>query len=313
MSQGSTSSTTITASSVNGFDLSIGMTASVPSTVSAFLLASLGSNAVTPISYGKADTVLTVTTLPGTPAGTYQITLTSSGGTRSHAITISVTVGPQDFTLVANPSSMIVVQGSFNDTTITVTSLGGFNGNVSLTVTAPMDIIGVAGAPSPVHLVAGGVATSAVSVEAISLTTPGPYTITVTGTAGGLTHSIGIVVTVKASTIVTGMEALSLDSYSFGSSTNASMYIRNTGTVNVTLVSYYVTDSSGDQWALVSWSGPNIAPNTVSITNILIGTSCPSCTYTGTAGAFTQFNSGYSYTIKVVTTRNNQFTFTIVR
>ena len=313
MNKGSTATTTITASSVNGFDLSIGMTASVPSAVSAFLLATLSSNAVTPTSFGKADTVLTVTALTGIPAGTYQITLTSSGGTRSHTLAISVTVGSQDFTLIANPSSMIALQGSANTTTVTVTSEGGYNGNVSLTVTAPMNIIGVAGGPSPVHLVASGLATSVVSVEPSSLTTLGPYIITVTGTAGELAHSVDITVTVKASTIITGTEALNLDSYSFLSSTNATMYIRNSGTVNVTLVSYFVVDSSGNQWADVSWSGPNIAPNQVGIANILIGTSCPSCTYNGATGAFTQFNAGYSYTITVVTSRNNQFRFTITK
>lgn len=310
MSQGMTSTSIITASSMMGFDLSIGMTVSVPSTVSTFLLATLSNNAVTPVSYGSANTILTVTALTGTPAGTYQITLTSSGGTRSHMVTIPVTVGPQDFTLVANPSSMIAVQGSFNTTTITVSSVGGFNGNVSLTTTVPLNIIGVAGGPSPVHLVAGGVATSVVSVEPSSLTTPGLYTVTVTGTGGLLTHSITIPVTVRASGIVTGRESLSLDSYTFQSGTNVSMYIRNTGTVNVTLTSYYVKDSSGNQWALLSWTGPNIAPNQVGIANILIGTSCPSCTLAG--NAFT-FQAGYSYTILVVTARNNQFSFTIVR
>jgi hypothetical protein len=313
MSQGSTTTTMITASSVNGFDLSIGMTATVPSTMSPFLLATLSSNAVTPISYGKADTVLTVTALTGTPAGTYQITLTSSGGTRSHTLTIAVTVGPEDFTLLANPSPMIAVQGSFNTSTITVTSEGGFSGNVSLTVTAPLNIIGVAGGPSPVHLVAGGVATSTVTVEPSSLTTPGTYNITVTGTSGILTHTIDIIVTVKTSSIGTGTESMSLDSYSYGSNTNATLHLRNYGTVNTTLVSYYVKDASGDTWDLLSWNGPTIDPSQVGTVNILIGTSCPSCTYTGTAGAFTQFSPGYSYTITVITARNNQFTYTITR
>ncbi len=313
MSQGSTASTTITASSVNGFDLSIGMTASVPSTVTPFLIASLSSDVVTPSSYGKAEATLTVTSLTGTPAGTYQITLSSSGGTRTHTITISVTVGPQDFTLLATPSSMIALQGSYNTTTITVTSQGGFSGNVSLTVTAPLDIIGTAGGPSPVHLIAGGVASAIVSVEPSSLTAPGPYTVTVTGTAGGLSHSINIAVVVKASTITTGTEGLSLDSYSFTSGTNVTLNLRNIGTVSTTLASYYVVDSAGDQWALTSWTGPSVAPNAVGQANILIGSSCPSCTYSGTPGAFTQFSAGNSYTIVIVTARNNQFRFTITR
>ena len=311
MTPGSTASTRITAESVNGFDLSIGMTASVPSTVALFLIASLSSNVVTPSSFGKADVTLSVTSLTGTTAGTYQITLTSSGGTRSHMIIVSVTVGPEDFTLLANPSFMTITQGQYNTTTISVTSEGGFNGNVSLTVTAPMDAIGVAGGPSPVHVIAGGSATALVAIDVTPATALGPYTITVTGTAGGLTHTIDITVTVKA--IANPTESLSLDSYAFNSGTNVTLDIRNFGTVNTTLVSYYVVDSSGNQWSIVSWSGPNIFPNQVDPTNILIGTSCPNCTYTGNAGAFTQFNSGYAYSVTIVTSRNNQFRFTITR
>jgi hypothetical protein len=311
MIQGATASTTITVESIDGFDLSIGMTAAVPTNVANFLIANLSSNVVTPASFGKAETVLTVTSTTGTPAGTYQVMLSSSGGTRSHALAISVTVGPEDFRLLANPSSLTIAQGQYNTTTITVASEGGFDGNVSLTVTAPMDTIGVAGGPSPVHVIAGGSATSALAIDVTSATAPGTYTVTVTGTSGGLTHTIDIVVRVVA--VVNPMESLSLDSYSFVSGTNVTLFIRNFGTVSTTLVSYYVVDSSGNQWARVSWTGPTINANAVVPTNILIGSSCPSCTYSGATGAFTQFNAGNSYSIKIVTARNNQFTFTITR
>ena len=106
---------------------------------------------------------------------------------------------------------------------------------------------------------------------------------------------------------------LSADSYAFASSTSLSVYIRNAGTGNVTLAAYYVTDSNGNQWQLLTWSGPTIAPNTVTPTTITIAGSCTSCAYTGTSGAFTGFTSGYSYTVKVVTAKNNPFTFTVTK
>jgi uncharacterized membrane protein len=306
VNQGSMATTTITATSINGFDLSIGMTVAVAGNVASFLLASLSSNVVTPSSYGTGATTLTVTSLTGTPAGTYQITLSSSGGTRSHNIAIAVSVGPADFTIVANPSFLTTIQGQFNTTTLTLTSQGGFSGDVSLTVTAPLAVIGTAGGPSPAHLIPGGSATSAVTVEPSTLTNLGNYTIIATGTAGGLTHSVHIQVLVKRG----GFESLVLESYSFPSSTNATMYIRNTGTANVTFASYYVKDGSGNQYALTSWSGPNILPNNVAPTIFLIGSSCPSCTLVGTPF---MFQVGYTYTIVVVTTRNNQFSFVITR
>ena len=113
----------------------------------------------------------------------------------------------------------------------------------------------------------------------------------------------------------TGEGPLSPDSSAFSSSTNVTIYIRNSGSSNVTLAAYYVTDSSSNTWQLLNWvAGPTIAPNKAVATNIVIGnTLCSSCQYTGTAGAFSTFNSGYSYTVKVVTVKNNPFTFTVTK
>ena len=112
----------------------------------------------------------------------------------------------------------------------------------------------------------------------------------------------------------TGEGPLSPDSSVFSSSTNVTIYIRNSGSSNVTLAAYYVTDSSSNTWQLLNWVGPTIAPNKAMATNIAIGnTLCPSCQYTGTASAFASFQSGYSYTVKVVTVKNNPFTFTVTK
>jgi hypothetical protein len=106
---------------------------------------------------------------------------------------------------------------------------------------------------------------------------------------------------------------LSADSFAFSSTTNVTIYIRNSGSTNVTLGSYYVTDSSSNTWQLLSWTGPTIAVNKAVATNIYIGSTCSSCQYQGTTGAFSTFNSGYSYTVKVLTTKNNPFTFTVTK
>jgi hypothetical protein len=108
----------------------------------------------------------------------------------------------------------------------------------------------------------------------------------------------------------TSREALNLENAAFNSSTSVILYIRNTGTATVQLVSYYVKDASGNQYALVSYAGPTIAPNQLAAVTIRIGSSCPSCQLTGTP--FT-FAAGYSYTIVFVTARNNQFSFTVTR
>ena len=107
-----------------------------------------------------------------------------------------------------------------------------------------------------------------------------------------------------------GKEALNMDSNSFGSNTNVTLYIRNSGTISVQLQTYYVKDAAGDSYQLATWSGPTIAPNAVNPTSFTIGASCSSCVLTGSAFTFV---AGNSYTVLVVTSRNNQFTFTVTR
>src|SRR5207245_10616327 len=84
----------------------------------------------------------------------------------------------------------------------------------------------------------------------------------------------------------TGEGPLSPDSSAFSNPTNVTIYIRNSGSSNVTLAAYYVTDSSSNTWQLLNWAGPTIAPNKAVATNIVIGSTCTSCQYTATASAF---------------------------
>jgi hypothetical protein len=123
-------------------------------------------------------------------------------------------------------------------------------------------------------------------------------------------------------------ESMTMESNSFITGTNMTISLRNTGSVAISLTSYYVKDSSGNQYARLSWStdaGPkgaaanppvgSIAPNALGIASAPIGTGgagqCgASCSLSGTAFTFT---SGYSYTVTFVTARNNQFTFTVTR
>ena len=311
INQGSTATTTVTVASLNGFDMATGLTTTVSLSGNGWILARLASNILTPSSGAKIDTTLSVTALQGAPIGAYQVTISSSGGTKSHSLTVSVTVTPADFTITPQPSSIRVGQNSYNTTTLILASQGGFSGNVSLSVTAPLASMGVAGGPSPVYLAIGGAATSTLAVQASLLTPIGAYSVTITGTAGALIHSTNVQVIVTNSSIVsTGKEALNLESYAFSSSTNATLNIRNSGTVTVTMASYYVKDASGNTYGNLAWSGPVISANQVGATVILIGSSCSNCTLVGSPYTFM---AGYSYTITIVTSRNNQFTFTIVR
>ncbi len=107
-----------------------------------------------------------------------------------------------------------------------------------------------------------------------------------------------------------GKEALNMETATFTDTQNVVINIRNTGSAAVTLVTYYVKDNSANTYTLATWSGPSISPNAVSATTFSIGSSCASCTLSGTAFTFT---AGNSYTVTVVTSRNSQFVFTVTR
>jgi len=103
-------------------------------------------------------------------------------------------------------------------------------------------------------------------------------------------------------------ENIAPTSVAFEDPTHVAVDLQNNGTGTATLTTYYVTDPSGNEYALANWSGPSLAPNSVTTTTFSIGSSCSQCTLHGSAFAFT---SGHQYTIQVVTGRGNLFTFTV--
>jgi hypothetical protein len=112
----------------------------------------------------------------------------------------------------------------------------------------------------------------------------------------------------------TGREILTIEDQGFDTSNmKLTLYLRNTGSTPTTLASYYIQDQNGNQYARTTWTVPPATP--ASIVNgtgvfLPINTACSSCTHTGSA--FT-FQAGNSYTITLITQRNNQFSFTIIR
>ncbi len=129
----------------------------------------------------------------------------------------------------------------------------------------------------------------------------------------GLVFAIGALSSSSTSTIAktaTYTENIAPTSTAFQNSMQVAVDLLNNGNGTATLTSYYVTDSSGNEYALTNWSGPSLAPNSVTTTTFSIGSSCSQCTLYGSAFTFT---SGHQYTIKVVTGRGNIFMFTVTQ
>ncbi len=109
-----------------------------------------------------------------------------------------------------------------------------------------------------------------------------------------------------------GKEALTMDTFAFPSNNNVTLTLRNAGTVAVTFSSYYVKNATGTTYTQSGWTwGPTIQPNAPGLANIGITAGCVGCGSFSTS-SFT-FVSGNSYTVTLVTSRNNQFNFNVIR
>jgi uncharacterized membrane protein len=103
-----------------------------------------------------------------------------------------------DFTIAASPSSLTITQGSNGTSTITITSLNGFNSATTLSATGLPSGVTAAFSTNPVTPPANGTATSTLTLTASSSATTGAATVTITGVSGSTTHSTTIALTVNA-------------------------------------------------------------------------------------------------------------------
>ncbi|TMI08034.1 hypothetical protein E6H34_06500 [Candidatus Bathyarchaeota archaeon] len=106
-----------------------------------------------------------------------------------------------------------------------------------------------------------------------------------------------------------GKEALNLNTASFPTNYNVTLIAQNSGTVATTFTTYYVKNATGTTWTQTAWSwAPTIQPNSPG--TIQIGLNVAGGSYSTSTFYFVP---GNSYTVTLVTSRNNQFTFSVVR
>src|SRR3989449_223131 len=132
-------------------------------------------------------------TLASSTLGSYVVTATGTNGSLVHATSISVTVttpASPDFTITASPNTVSFVPGQSASSTISLQSTGGFNGAVSLTAASPAGLT--------TSCVPASISGTQTSTSTMSGSTPGSYTVIVTGTNGTLSHPASITVTVAA-------------------------------------------------------------------------------------------------------------------
>src|SRR3989475_469879 len=145
-------------------------------------------------------------------AATYNVNVTGTSGSLSHSVLVTYTV--QDFTVSANPTSATADAGARGNSTITVASLNGFTGTVGLTTTvSPANGLNCAFSQNTVSLGTSGTSRLSCSGSA------GPYTVTVTGRSGSLSHSVTVSYTIQDFTVAAVSASLTIDAGVTGNST----------------------------------------------------------------------------------------------
>ena len=196
--QGSASnSSMISLTSLNGFSGTITLTSTVSQTG---LIVSFSSASVTISAGGSGTSTMTVSTST-TPPGFYTATVNGMSGSTTNMTTVNISVTIPDFRIKTSLPSLSITQGSTASTTITLTSLSGFKGTLTLTGTVSQPGPTVTFSPASVTLSSGGIVTSNMTVSAAGGTYPtatGSYPVTVSVTNGTLTHTTTVEVTVAS-------------------------------------------------------------------------------------------------------------------
>ncbi|MGA2205350.1 MAG: protease pro-enzyme activation domain-containing protein [Terracidiphilus sp.] len=182
--QGNSGTSTITSTVSGGFNSSVVLSASGnPSGVT------VGFN---PSSFatGAGSSTATFTVSSGVTPGTYPITISGTSGSSVKTTTVNLTVTAPvqaNFTISVSPSSGYLSRGTSGYATVTTAISGGFNSAISLSATGVP--AGVTASFSPNPIAAPGSGTSHFNLTVARTAKTGTYSITITGTGGGQSHS----------------------------------------------------------------------------------------------------------------------------
>ncbi|HEY2389769.1 MAG TPA: glycoside hydrolase family 6 protein [Candidatus Angelobacter sp.] len=214
--QATTATTSVTVLPVNNFGGTVALSVSgLPAGVTA----SFSPASVT----GAAISTLIFTASATATVGAATVNITGTSGTLTHSFAVNLTVvGRPDFTITAAPPAAVTITPGSNPTaSISVASLFGFTGAVSITATGLPAGVSANFSPSSVN----GSGTIIANFNAQSTTPAGTTNISIVGTSGTLTHSATITLTVTG----TATPDFSL------SATNASVAQGGTATSAVTI------------------------------------------------------------------------------
>ena len=197
VTEGSSGTSSITITSTGGFNSATTLGASgLPSGVTA----TFSTNPVTPPANGTVTSTLTLTASSTATVVAATVTITGVSGSITQTTTIALTVnassGSKNFTLSLSPSSFTIDERGSVSTTLTVTSVNGFNSAVDLSVNEFPSGVSATASANPVTPPANGSATVTITWSASRRAPTGTTTIELIGTSGSLSNSIPVTITV---------------------------------------------------------------------------------------------------------------------
>jgi hypothetical protein len=158
------------------------------------------------VTGGSGTAALTITTTAAITPGPYNMTLTGTSGSfylsTQLGLGVNSSVGDFSGSISQNPINA-VVGTTGNNITIDITPVGGFTGNVTLSVSnLPA---GVSGSFLP-SFISGGSGTAKLSLNLSPAAVAGQYSIQITGTSDALVHTatVGLHISSSASGDFTG-------------------------------------------------------------------------------------------------------------
>jgi Alginate lyase len=137
---------------------------------------------------GAGTSTLTITAGITAPSGSYPLTIAGTSGAATYTNPLSLLVNASNANFSITPASTVVtaVGGDVANLTVTLTPINNYVGTVNLSVTTGLPAGATATFSSPV--VTNTSPTSTLTVLTSGTTTPGAYSLTISGTDGALTN-----------------------------------------------------------------------------------------------------------------------------
>lgn len=282
---GSRASSIVTITSQNGFNGVVSLAASSNPLGPGL---SLSTSSVSISVNGTGTASLTVSDAAPAPAGTFTITVTGTSGGTSHSVSMAVNV--MDFG-ISIPSPVTIQAGSSTTSPITLASLDGFAGNISLLASISSTGPSISLSPTTVTLTPFSFGNAVLSISTARGLAPGNYTVTVSARTSGLFHYATELLSVFGYRVI-GSQALTIPRSSSSSSVMTFTSVNNFSGV-ISLTASVSPPGSGLTFAL-NPTQVNLKPTGSNVTTLTVSTttSTPKGIYlanvTGTSGPTVQ-------------------------